>query len=477
MRFFPVFLDLRQRPVALVGSGPAARNKLRLLQSAGAKIHWFAGDGDVMSGLGVAPAAAGLELSADDPREVDFSRFIAVISAAGRGLDDAIAARARAHNVPINVVDRSDLSSFIIPAVVDRGDVVVAIGTGGAAPVLARRLRERIEALLPARIGDLAALMRRFRDIAAQARRSGGSLRQFWERVIDGPIGAAILSGRSNEAEAALTRAVLDADSNGATPGRVSIVGAGPGDADLLTLRALHALQNADVVFYDDLVGPEILDRARRDAERIYVGKRRGLPGIGQDVINQHLVAAARKGRNVVRLKGGDPFVFGRGGEELDYLRSTGVAAVVVPGVTAAMGCAAEAGLPLTFRNEATRLMFVSAQYADGEGKSDWSDCADPKTTLVIYMGLGKAAAARDGLIAAGRDPATPAAVLVRGTLPEARQLVGRLDDIATLAALAGEGPGLLVVGQVVARSDAWRQSWRQNRREAAITTCMENAA
>jgi uroporphyrin-III C-methyltransferase/precorrin-2 dehydrogenase/sirohydrochlorin ferrochelatase len=458
MRFLPLFFDLHRAPLALVGTGAAALSKLRLLRSAGAKVRWYVGDvrAEADSATGDAPSGQ-IEICSDDPRDADFSAFTAVVSAAGDSRDEEIAARARRFNTPINVVDRPDLSSFIFPAIVDRGDVVVAVGTGGASPVLARRLRERIEALLPQRIGDLAALMGRFRQRAAQARHGAGGRRGLWERVLDGPIGAAALGGRWREAETALARAIQNPDATRAPCGVVFLVGAGPGDPDLLTLRALHALQDADVIFYDELVTAEILDRARRDAKRIPVGKRKGRPGIGQDAINTALAEAAQQGRKVVRLKGGDPFIFGRGGEELEYLRDAGIDVVVVPGVTAAIGCAAEAGLPLTFRNEATQLSFVSAQHADGEETIDWSRTADPKTTLVVYMGLGKAAAVRDGLIAAGREPGTPAAVLVRGTRQDSKYLAGRLDEIAALAARAGEGPGLLVVGEAVAHSDVWR--------------------
>jgi uroporphyrin-III C-methyltransferase/precorrin-2 dehydrogenase/sirohydrochlorin ferrochelatase len=226
-------------------------------------------------------------------------------------------------------------------------------------------------------------------------------------------------------------------------------------------LRALQALQGADVIFYDELVTPQILDRARRDAEQVFVGKRRGQPGIGQDEINRRLVEAAREGRNVVRLKGGDPFVFGRGGEELEHLRAANVAVVVVPGVTAALGCAAEAGLPLTFRDEASRLSLVTAHRADEAAATDWWALRDPQTTVVVYMGLAAAAAVRDGLIGAGRDPKTPAGVLARGTHPDAKTVVGWLEQLPALAARAGEGPALLVIGDVVARSDAWREAHR----------------
>jgi uroporphyrin-III C-methyltransferase/precorrin-2 dehydrogenase/sirohydrochlorin ferrochelatase len=334
MRFLPVFLDLTQGVVGLAGSGAAARNKLRLLQAAGARVLWFAGD-DLAAEL----RFGGLEISHADPGQADFSDLIAVVSAVGDGRDDDIAAQTRRHRVPVNVVDRPDLSTFIFPAIVDRGEVVVAIGTGGAAPVLARRLRERIEALLPARIGDLATLMGRFR--APAKRRGADSPRRFWEHVVDGPIGAAALAGRWHEAETALARASERPEDAHGSSGVVFLVGAGPGDPDLLTLRALQALQGADVVLYDETVSVDILDRARRDAERIYVGRRANGGGVSQDAINQRLAETARNGRNAVHLKGGNPFSFAGGVADIDYLSRAGVAVVVVPGVAASLGRAA----------------------------------------------------------------------------------------------------------------------------------------
>ncbi len=456
MNHFPVFLDLNRGGVVLAGSGEPALNKLRLLGAAGARVRWYVGVADVAQARAFAADHGRIDIETADPRSADLSDVVAIVSAAGRPLDDAIAARARAQRIPVNVVDRPELSTFIVPAIVDRGEVVVAIGTGGAAPVLARRLRAQIEALLPARIGSLAAAMGKYRARLAAVLKDMPARRRFWERVVDGPVGSAIISGRP-EAEAALVDAI-DASGrrDGSGAGKVYLVGAGPGDPDLLTLRGLNALQDADVVFYDELVTPAILDRARRDAERVFVGKRRGQPGLGQDAINRRLVEAARAGKRVVRLKGGDPFVFGRGGEELTDLRAAGIEAVVVPGITAALGCAAEAGLPLTFRNEATRLTFITAHRADEAAAIDWSGLADPQTTVVVYMGLSSAAAVREGLIAAGRDPATPAAVLARGTWPDSHSTVGRLDDLPALAAAAGAGPALLVVGAVVARSSLW---------------------
>jgi uroporphyrin-III C-methyltransferase/precorrin-2 dehydrogenase/sirohydrochlorin ferrochelatase len=455
MRFLPVFLDATSGPVVLVGSGEHAINKLRLLRAAHAVVRWYPVD-PVVAGEMSDAGAGQIELDRGDPLTANLAGAIAVVSAVGGACDEAISARARDAGIPVNVVDRPDLSTFIFPAIVDRGDVVVAVGTGGHAPVLARRLRERIEAMIPARMGELASLIGRYRRRVAEAKPKL-SPRLFWQMVVDGPIGAAVLSGRLPRAEADLVRAIDAGRERRADAGCVFLVGAGPGDPDLLTLRALQVLQDADVVFYDELVHEAILDRVRRDARRVFVGKRRGRPGIGQGEINRRLVEEAQAGLRVVRLKGGDSFVFGRGGEELDELRQHGVPAVVVPGITAALGCAAEAELPLTFRNEATRLTFITAHRADEAVALDWTGLADTHTTVVVYMGLAAAAAVRDGLVAAGRDPATPAAVLARGTRPDSKAVVGRLEALPALAASAGEGPALLVIGDVVARSAPWR--------------------
>jgi uroporphyrin-III C-methyltransferase/precorrin-2 dehydrogenase/sirohydrochlorin ferrochelatase len=455
MRFLPLFFDLSAGPVILVGDGREALAKLRILKAAGAVIRWH-----VLSRDGIEETdAGGTDLRVGLPSDEDFLSVVALVASAGREIDERLAARARAMNVPVNVVDRPDLSTFIFPSIVDRGDVVVAIGTGGTSPVLARRLRERIEEILPERIGEFAVLMGRYRDRLHKLRHRGFSTRQFWERVIDGPIGALFLSGRSAKAEAALIIEIDRAGQGTAPQGHVQIVGAGPGDPDLLTLKAFHALQSADIVFTDDLVSSEILSRIRRDAEIVHVGKRKGHPGIGQDAINARLIAEANAGRNVVRLKGGDPFIFGRGGEEREALEAEGITVTIVPGITAALGCAAEAGVPLTLRKEATRLSIVTANTAVGADNIDWSGLADRTTTVAVYMGLTAAAAVRNGLVAAGRDPQTPVAVLARGTRPDSRSITGTLSQLPSLAAAAGEGPALIVVGDVVAHSRAWKDA------------------
>jgi uroporphyrin-III C-methyltransferase/precorrin-2 dehydrogenase/sirohydrochlorin ferrochelatase len=421
-------------------------------------VRWYAAHVDRAS-TGEADAA----IESRAPVAADLEHAALVISAAGEFLDREVSSWARARQIPVNVVDRPDLSTFIMPAIVDRGDVVVAVGTGGASPVLARRVREQIEALLPARIGELAALLGRWRPRVIAALQSFAAKRRFWERAVDGPVATAALAGNLVEADALLAEALARPEVF-ETGGSVAIVGAGPGDPDLLTLKALRAISDADIIFYDDLVTEGVLDRVRRDAERVFVGKRRGRPGIGQDAINRLLVEAARAGKRVVRLKGGDPFIFGRGGEELEFLRAEGIPVTVVPGISSALGCAAEAELPLTLRDVATKLTLLTGHRVDA-GDVDWSGLADASTTVVVYMGLAAAAKIRDGLVAAGRDPATPAAILARGTWSDAKSVAGRLDTLPALAARIGEGPALIVVGEVVRLSAPWRSAF--NLREA----------
>src|SRR5437899_11018279 len=296
MRFLPVFLDLQSGVVLLVGAGELVRAKLRLLASAGANIRWYATDGSHdASGLDAADAAR-IERATGDPLASDLSGVIAILCAGAGDIGVAMSARAKAVGLPINVMDDLAHSTFIFPAIVDRGEVVVAVGTGGASPVVARRVRERIEAALPARIGDLATFIGRWRKSIHGRIPEFPLRRRFWERVVDGPIGALVLAGRGNEAEAALKdipdpSSFAGAQASGQAEGRVTLVGAGPGDPDLLTIKALRALQDADVVFYDELVSSQILDRARRDASRVPVGRRVGKPAIGQAAINKLLIA------------------------------------------------------------------------------------------------------------------------------------------------------------------------------------------
>jgi uroporphyrin-III C-methyltransferase / precorrin-2 dehydrogenase / sirohydrochlorin ferrochelatase len=450
MSFLPLFIDLARGPVVLTGAGAPALAKLTLLRARGAHVRWYPLE-PVTAEL---PEGGGaLDIRSGEPMACHLDGTLAFVLAAGSEVDDRLARFARARGIPVNAVDRPELSTFHVPAIVDRGELVVAIGTGGASPVLARRLRETIEAALPQRIGELAALIGRWRH-RLRARFGSVGSRALWEHFIDGPVGAGVLEGRSAEAETWL--ASLSAQSlERASLGCVALVGAGPGDPDLLTLKALQALQNADVVLYDELVTPEILARARRDAAKIPVGRRKGRPGPGQDDIHRRMIEAARSGARVVRLKGGDPFVFGCGGEEVEALRAAGIPVRVVPGITAAMGAAAEWQIPLTYRGEAAELVVITAQRASGDAAIDWARVSDRGTTVAIYMGLGEAETIRDALIAAGRDPATPTAVIDRATRRDSRAYAGALADLAALAERA-EGPALVIVGEVVARSKAW---------------------
>jgi uroporphyrin-III C-methyltransferase/precorrin-2 dehydrogenase/sirohydrochlorin ferrochelatase len=462
MRFLPVFLDLQAGPVLLVGAGELVRAKLRLLAAAGARISWYTTDGhhDV-SALDAADAAR-VELAQGDPLSSDLSGVIAILCAGAGEIGIAMSARAKAVGLPVNVMDDLTHSTFIFPAIVDRGDVVVAVGTGGTSPVVARRVRERIEAVLPARIGDLASFIGRWRKTIHGRIPEFPLRRRFWEHVVDGPIGALVLAGRKDEAEAALKvicdpSAFAGALMSGRAEGRVTLVGAGPGDPDLLTIKALRALQDADVVFYDELVSSEILDRARRDASRVPVGRRVGKPGIGQDAINKLLIEAAQSGLRAVRLKGGDPFVFGRGGEEVEALREAGVAYSVVPGITAGLGAAAQFEVPLTFRHEALRITFLTAHKAKDAETVDWSVLTDEKMTVVVYMGVTAAPSVRAGLLAAGRSPQTPVGVFARVTWPDAQAVVGTLNQLPDLVEKIDGGPAILIIGDVVAHSAPWR--------------------
>ena len=395
-----------------------------------------------------------------------------------------MAAAAESARVFCNVVDDPQHCSYITPAVVDRGPVVVAVSSGGSAPVLARRLRASIEALLPQRIGSLAELSGRWRARVAARLPDLRERLRFWERFFgqgffDSPAARSALAGDVDAAEAELA-ALLDAADGAATPGEAWLVGAGPGDPDLLTLAALRALQAADLVLYDRLVPPAIVDLARRDAERVAVGKRPGgQPGDGcvpQEEINRRLVEAVSAGLRVCRLKGGDPFIFGRGGEEAAALQAAGLRFRVIPGITAATGCAAAAGIPLTLRNVAHAVTFVTGHRRPGAGgpangpasgpvvdaaaDPDWdalaADAADPARTLVIYMGVRRYPELMRELVARGRAADTPVAIIERGTTPRQRVVRGTLGQLAMLAAAhAVESPALLIIGKVAAVSGA----------------------
>ena len=455
MKTFPIFLSLQGRPTLVVGAGTMAAAKARLLQEAGAQVTRIT-NRDVPD----------VELPQDDAarvldrpfRQADAPHYALIYSATGDALEDArVAAAARAEGIPVNAVDRPALSTFITPAIVDRDPVTIAISSAGTAPVLARQLRMKLEAELPRRLGRLAAFAGSFRDAVKSAVSDFGSRRALWDGLFNGPIADAVLRGDDAEAR---ERMISTINRPIAPPrGIVHIVGAGPGDPELLTLKALQALQRADVVFYDRLVSAEVLDFARRDAERVFVGKTPGNPTMPQREINALLARRAQAGERVVRLKGGDPFIFGRGGEEVAHLTARGIDVVVVPGITAAAGCAAAAQIPLTHRDHATAVTFVTGHAQDGEPYLDWRALASFGQTLAIYMGIAQAEVIARRLIDAGRDPATPVSVVENGTTDQQRIVSGTLRGLARL--VSGNditSPALLIVGAVtLAAADADR--------------------
>jgi uroporphyrin-III C-methyltransferase/precorrin-2 dehydrogenase/sirohydrochlorin ferrochelatase len=377
-----------------------------------------------------------------------------------------VARQAERRNIPVNVVDDRELSRFIVPAIVDRSPVVVAVGSSGDAPVLTRRLRERLESFLPQRLGALARLAGKLRPTIKARVESPARRRRFWENFFDSPLAGDVLAGREDAADPTLPGRVVDSFAQIArgpqAAGEVTLVGAGPGDPGLLTLRALRALQNADVILYDRLVSAEVLDLARRDAERIYVGKTAGSAQVSQEEINGLLVQLAQQGKRVCRLKGGDPFIFGRGGEELEALAAAGVRFEVVPGVTAAAGCAAYAGIPLTHREHAQSLVFVTGHEKADAGQDgpalDWNQLARPAQTVVFYMGLGSLEQILLRLREHGAPDSRAAAIVEQGTRAEQRVVTGTLADLAHKAHEARiQSPALLIVGEVARLHDTLR--------------------
>ncbi len=471
MNALPVFMKLTGRACLVVGGGAAAAAKARLLAQAGAEVTVVAPR--IGRSLDALIAEREVAWIARDFVPADLAgRALAIGASGSDALDRSVAEAARAVNLPVNVVDRPELSDFLMPAIVDRDPVVVAISTGGAAPVLARRIRAAIEASLPPGIGRLARFALSFRGAVRAKIGEPEARRRFWEALVDGPIAAAVLQGEVGAARRALLD-LINRPGRLPPPGGVSIVGAGPGDPELLTLRALRRIQQADLLIHDKLIGPDILDYARRDAERIYVGKTRGRHAKTQSEINALMAAHARRGRRVVRLKGGDPFVFGRGGEELDYLAEQGIAVEVVPGITAATGCAAQAGSPLTHRDHAGAVTFISGHSKDGAPDADWSGLARGGQTVVVYMGVATAGFIADRLIGHGMNPATPTAIVENGTRADQRLVVGRLADLARL--IAGhriDGPALIIIGEVVraaARNVAAPPAFRSRTEDRAL--------
>jgi uroporphyrin-III C-methyltransferase/precorrin-2 dehydrogenase/sirohydrochlorin ferrochelatase len=466
MDYLPIFLDIKGEPCAVIGGGEVAARKVALLRAAGARVTVTAPD--LCPALAELAARGEIAHCAAPFSEAALDGAALVIAATDdRTVNAEVSRLARARRLPVNVVDDPELCSFIMPAIVDRSPVVIAASTGGASPVLARLLRAKLEAAVPAAFGELAKLARRFRARVRELLPDGAQRRAFWERTLQGPIAELVFSGRTHEAEAALERGLAAAAAQGADPvarGEVYLVGAGPGNPELLTIAALRLMQQADVVLYDNLVSKEVLELTRRDARRIYVGKQRANHTLRQEQINALMVELAKQGQRVLRLKGGDPYVFGRGGEEIETLAAAGIRFEVVPGITAANAAAAYAGIPLTHREHAHSCVFVTGHLKDGTMDLDWHGLARPKQTIVIYMGLLGLEALCRQLIAHGLAEDTPAAVVQQATVPQQRVVTGTLRDLAARVAEAGlRPPTLVIVGDVVRLREklAWYEPQR----------------
>jgi len=463
MDYLPLFHKLQGGRVLVVGGGEIALRKARLLADAGSVLRVVAPDVDGQ--LAALAREGGGEVLVRGYQAADLVGCRLVIAATDDpGLNAQVSADAQALSLPVNVVDAPALCTVIFPAIVDRSPLVIAVSSGGDAPVLARLIRAKLEAWIPAAYGELAGLAARFRHKVKALYPDVNQRRGFWETVFQGPIAERQLAGQGAEAERLLQAMVEGAPLQ--QGGEVYLVGAGPGDPDLLTFRALRLMQQADVVLYDRLVAPAIIEMCRRDAERVYVGKRRADHSVPQDQINRLLVDLAKQGKRVLRLKGGDPFIFGRGGEEIEELAEHGIPFQVVPGITAASGCSAYGGIPLTHRDYAQSVRFVTGHLKDGTSNLPWNDLVAPSQTLVFYMGLVGLPTICAELIRHGRAANTPAALVQQGTTRNQRVFTGTLADLPELVAQHEvHAPTLVIVGEVVQLRDklAWFEGSQNN--------------
>lgn len=449
MDYLPIFIDVRTQACVVVGGGEVASRKTALLLRAGARVTI------------VAPELA--ESLADRHERGEFvwlkAPFTETVLAGAKlvfaatddlAVNQQVSAAANRQGIPVNVADQPELCSFVLPSILDRSPIVAAISSGGASPVLARVLRMRLEMLIPPAYGRLAALAAKFRQRAKETLPDTKQRRQFWERVLQGKTAELVFAGQEEQAELSLKRELTESDS---TPrGLVFLIGAGPGAPDLLTLRALRLIQEADTVVYDRLVSQDVLDLVRRDAELIYAGKQRNQHTLQQTEINQLLADLAKQGKRVVRLKGGDPFIFGRGGEEIETLLAEGIAFQVVPGITAASGCAAYAGIPLTHRDYAQSVTFLTGHLKDGRViQLDWAKWAKADQTLVFYMSLQGLDEVCRQLISHGSPPDLPAALVQQGTTAHQVVLTGTLTSLPEKVRQTPiRAPTLLIIGRVV---------------------------
>ena len=457
MDYLPLFLDVKHRTCLVVGGGEVAARKVGLLLKCGARITLVAPE--LCPSLQSIADEGTVEHRPRDYRESDLDgAHLAIAATDDAAVNRQLSEQANARRIPVNVVDQPELCSFIVPSIIDRSPVVAAVSTGGASPVLARLIRSRLETLIPAGYGRLAELARRFRDRVKARFGNPSERRLFWEKVLESGVAERVFSGQMEAAEAAMERA-LASQSPTSPMGEVYLVGGGPGDPDLISFRALRLMQQADVVVHDRLVAAPVLEMTRRDAERIYVGKERDHHAMRQEEINQLLVRLAKEGKRVVRLKGGDPFIFGRGGEEIDTLSAEGIPFQVVPAVTAASGCAAYAGIPLTHRDYAQSVTFVTGHLKDGSMNLNWEQLSQPNQTVVFYMGLLGLPVICEQLITHGVPADMPVALVQQGTTEHQRVFTGTLENIQSIVEQERpKPPTLIIVGRVVELQD--KLSW-----------------
>ncbi len=449
MDYLPIFVNLKQQPCLIVGAGEVAARKIALLLKAQAKITVIATViGDTVAAMIHNQAVCVLQKSFI---AADVNGFQLVVSATNdETTNQAVAKAANTQGILVNVVDNPALCSFIFPAIIDRAPMIAAISSGGASPVLARLLRAKIESMIPAAFGELAQLAEKFRHVVKAKFTQPAQRRIFWEQVLQGSIAELVFAGKIAQAESNLQQLIDNTDNND-NVGEVYLIGAGPGDPDLLTFKALRLMQQADVVVYDRLVSAQVLELVRRDAEKIYVGKQRSHHSLAQESINELLAKLAKAGKRVARLKGGDPFIFGRGGEEIETLMAQGIHFQVVPGITAASGCAAYAGIPLTHRDHAQSCTFVTGHLKDGSINLNWQQLAAPNQTIVIYMGLIGLDKICRALIAHGCAANLPIAIIQQGTTAAQRVITGTLATLPEkVTDQAIVSPALIIIGTVV---------------------------
>jgi uroporphyrin-III C-methyltransferase/precorrin-2 dehydrogenase/sirohydrochlorin ferrochelatase len=443
MNFLPIFFNIRDQKTLVVGGGSTAARKVALLLRAGAKVTV------------VAPELRSKIDNIDYCKDYFQPKYLEgcclVIAATNdKDVNEQVSKLAQEQNIPVNVVDQPHLCSFIMPAIIDRSPIQIAVSSGGASPVLARLLRARLESMIPSAYGKLGELVASFRDKVKQ-RLDFSARRPFWEKVLQGNIAEMVFSGNTTGASKALEDLLANTEQSKSEYGEVYVVGGGPGDPDLLTFKALRLMQQADVVLYDRLVSPEVLDMVRRDAELIYVGKQPTNHPVPQEQINQLLIRLAKEGKRVLRLKGGDPFLFGRGGEEIETLMEEGISFQVVPAVTAAIGSSAYAGIPLTHRDYAQSCTFVTGHLKDGSVDLNWKALTQPQQTVVIYMGLNNLATICSELIKHGMSKDKPIALIQKATTLEQRVLVGTLETLPVIAEEQNiKLSSIIIIGDVV---------------------------